>query len=260
MKEEPQHAQRLPLINLKLLDWIINAERDGFTLRSLPVIDYMSQMSGRTSSRRQQAHTTPTYVFELVYQNERESIRQFEEAKSIHGSLMGHHGSSLENFHSIVRFGLDESFGRSSSIFGEGIYFSQDREVAHSFLKQGAHQVSGTQLGSQFGMMTATEVINHPTDVRHASSPPHPSGISLDDSSKPLPPGYLISTSSKLTLTRFLLVFPDSPTPSTSRLVSKEALSWGMIIVYIIVVLIIWWSKSKAGDWQKLGIFGLIRR
>lgn len=249
----PGLLSNLALPPLKLLDWIINSERDGFSLHSIPLTRYLELTAGRTSARRQQAHTLPDYVFEVRYVPGNERSERFDSYKNEFGVIMGHHGSALENFHSIARFGLDESFGRSSSIYGDGIYLSADREVAHSFLKPSAHGLAEMTIGDRIGVLTASEVALSPAEVRHSGSASKPRQSLLDEPQTPLPPGYIISTSSHFVLTRFLLLTSERisvpPVSSTSGLrrylPPKSALPWIIIAIYIAILLIVWYSKGK---------------
>lgn len=206
---------------------------------------------------------------------------RFQEQKERYGALMGHHGSPLENFHSITRFGLDESYGRASSIYGEGIYLSADREVAFSFLQWSKHGLDEnmklSHLGEKLGLMTCTEVIKEPNQVRHDASSPstQPRNALLDPTEEELPPGYIISKSSQLVLTKYLLVFSESTgkqgTSSESQ--DSSAVEQGsqapnsgfdkifcgrasgcrrsvivqclLALVYVFILLSIWYSKGK---------------
>lgn len=181
-------------------------------------------------------------------------MARFESFKEEFGSIMGHHGSALENFHSITRFGLDESFGRSSSIYGDGIYLSSDREVAHSFLKPAMHGIAEMSIGDCIGLLTASEVALAPEEVRHAGSLIKPRQSLLDEQQQALPPGYIVSTSSHYVLTRFLLVTSEristSPTSSAFNfrrlLPSKKLLPWLIIMFYILILVAIWYFKGRS--------------
>lgn len=247
---ETNLLRQLPLSQLRLLDWILCTEREGFTLRTLSVEEYLTRMSGQAPRRRQQTHALPTHVFELVYEDDFAAIREFESEKRQFGCLVGYHGSGLENFHSILRFGFDESFARSSSIYGEGIYLSEDLEVARSFLTLSQHETAGLKcLGDKLGVMASCEVIRHPQDVRHFGSPPPASATILDDSSTPLPKGYIVASSSKHVITRYLLVTSES-TPRTSHAFrfwpSKSITQWLLVMFYLSLILAIWYYKGKS--------------
>lgn len=254
LAENSVHIPRLPLVVLKLLDWIINTERDGFVLVSIPVDAYLRRTAEKTSKRYQQAHTLPDQVFELVYLNDNDRYCQFESEKATLGCLMGHHGSALENFHSILRFGLCESFGRSSSLFGDGIYLSQDREVAHSFLKPSNHGLPGLKhIGDRIGLLTSSEVLLHPREVRHAGSAVSAPSSLLEEPQKQLPTGYIVANSAHCVLNRFLLVSTEvqvSPSGPTQRgcLPSKLVVQWLLIVFYVLILVAVWYFKGKTSN------------
>jgi hypothetical protein len=251
---DPESLRRLPLPSLKLLDWIINTQGDGFTMVSVPVTEYMSRTADKTSRRFQQSHTRPDYVFELQYENESERSRTFEASKQAHGWIVAHHGSALENFHSIARFGLCESFGRSSSLFGEGIYLSQDREVAYSFLKASQHGVRGLSvMGERIGILTASEVILDPAIVRTAASPAAASPSLLDAESKPLPSGYVVANAAHAVRTRYLLISTETPCLSADPRTrafrpSKEVVVTVLVVLYVLGLLLAWYWKKRLGS------------
>ena len=52
----------------------------------------------------------PQFIFELVYSDELE--RKFRSIADSHGVLLAYHGSSVENFHSIIHNGLLNLFNK----------------------------------------------------------------------------------------------------------------------------------------------------
>lgn len=86
----------------------------------------------------------PQLVFKVNYTDDHHSYERFADLVTQHGSILGvyieyelhfylfilnlgFHGSPLENMHSIIRNGLDATFGKEGSLFGEGIYLSEDQ-------------------------------------------------------------------------------------------------------------------------------------
>ena len=47
---------------------------------------------------------SPNYIFEVLHSKENDRI--FQDRQGTSGLLYGYHGSSIENFHSILNFGL----------------------------------------------------------------------------------------------------------------------------------------------------------
>ena len=56
----------------------------------------------------------PQFIFELVYSNEQET--KFLSTAKSHGVLLAYHGSSVENFHSILHNGLLNLFNKVRNV------------------------------------------------------------------------------------------------------------------------------------------------
>ena len=52
----------------------------------------------------------PRFIFELEYNDEQET--KFQEVVGSHGVMLAYHGSSVENFHSIIHNGLLNLFNK----------------------------------------------------------------------------------------------------------------------------------------------------
>ena len=52
----------------------------------------------------------PKFIFELEYNDEQEA--KFQEVVGSHGVMLAYHGSSVENFHSIIHNGLLNLFNK----------------------------------------------------------------------------------------------------------------------------------------------------
>ena len=76
---------------------------------------------------QESARCKPRHIFEVTYADETSS-KLFEETKKEWGMLYAYHGSPLENWNSIVNFGLDKKF-QKMGIFGEGIYLAKNNLV-----------------------------------------------------------------------------------------------------------------------------------
>ena len=56
----------------------------------------------------------PQFIFELVYSDEQET--KFRSTADSHGVLLAYHGSSVENFHSILHNGLLNLFNKVRNV------------------------------------------------------------------------------------------------------------------------------------------------
>ena len=63
-----------------------------------------------TSSNSMTKLEKPQYIFELEYNDEQEA--KFQSSVGSHGIMLAYHGSSVENFHSIIHNGLLNLFNK----------------------------------------------------------------------------------------------------------------------------------------------------
>ena len=86
-----------------------------------------------------------------------EGERVFNAAKEEHGSVFGYHGSSIENWHSILRNGLKNCSGTKLQVngaaYGSGVYISPTASMSLGYSKVGHHMGSSASCAS---LRTAT--------------------------------------------------------------------------------------------------------
>jgi len=108
-----------------LLQWIISSNRSHIV--KLSVDKHVKSMV-----------TAHQYVL-LSAAPEKEVI--FRENKTKHGSCFAYHGSSIENWHSIMRVGLKNASGTSLQVngaaYGSGIYVSPQAATSFGYSKIG---------------------------------------------------------------------------------------------------------------------------
>ena len=88
--------------------------------------DELIRAFGSTLSKWTQSEM-PQFIFELVYSNELET--KFQSIADSHGVLLAYHGSSVENFHSIIHNGLLNLFNKVLVIIQVGNF-----RLVHAFL------------------------------------------------------------------------------------------------------------------------------
>ncbi|ORX60887.1 ADP-ribosylation [Piromyces finnis] len=128
---------------------------------------------------------------------------EFEKLKKEYGSFYAYHGSSFENFHSILHYGLQTNLNKRSA-FGKGIYTSVDLKLSFTFSKgntgRGIKSIIGK--GNQIVAVALCEIIKHP-DIMQKQ---------IDDSGlyDDLPPNeyFIIKNNAHIRVTH-LLVYVD---------------------------------------------------
>ena len=81
-----------------------------FLLFSANMIVFQFNGLGRRSLSKWTRSEKPQFIFELVYSNEQEA--KFQSIAGSHGVFLAYHGSSVENFHSILHNGLLNLFNK----------------------------------------------------------------------------------------------------------------------------------------------------
>lgn len=214
---------------LELLHWVVAFPHSCIQLNAIPLesVDFIP------TDRKD---LIPNYVFEVQYENSK--LEQFETLKASHGSLLGFHGSPFENFHSILRNGFDASFSRPNALFGQGIYFAENLDVASSF--RTPKSLWESSIGPQASMIAVCEVVKHPTFMKEGYDI---SQVGLWDESK-IPKGYIVATSQSILKIRYVLVYTHAQNSISSKSNRKWTFWVLLIVIYIAFLLCLYISKS----------------
>lgn len=153
------------------------AEWDNYNIVLLFQFDELvSKVSGSSISSSTQSEK-PQFIFELEYNDEQEI--KFQNTIGSHGVMLAYHGSSVENFHSIIHNGLLNLFNKvfpvnrlnnkliflspyQTSAFGEGTYLSTELSVCLNWSPNGAlwpHSL----LPHTVSCVAVCEVVSHPS-------------------------------------------------------------------------------------------------
>eukprot|EP01126_Amoeba_proteus_P047357 TRINITY_DN5399_c0_g1_i10.p1 TRINITY_DN5399_c0_g1~~TRINITY_DN5399_c0_g1_i10.p1 ORF type:complete len:365 (+),score=52.57 TRINITY_DN5399_c0_g1_i10:488-1582(+) len=228
----------LPLPALKLLSWVIDSQNnEEFKLRQIPLEQY--QRETMNIDAKQSKYSDPVYIFKVDYTDQHHSYPIFKRAKDEFNFTIGFHGSPFENFHSILRNGLDATFGKEA-LFGDGIYLSSDRDVAFSFLKSAKNFSKNSILGERLGCLVCAEVACKPGVVRLSKEEALTRGLA-GNMDKILPKGYIVSEENDYVLVKYLLLYKDfqSTTPKQSRNICQY-----IALFYIFILISLWMVRS----------------
>jgi len=230
----------LPLSALKLLSWIVDPPfYEEFDLVQISLDQYREETMNIDSKQSQ--YSDPAYVFKAVYTHEHHSSPAFEKAKEEFGSTIGFHGSPFENFHSILRNGLDSTFGKETSLYGEGIYLSSDRDVAFSFLKNAKNFAKNSILGDRLGCLVCAEVACNPKAVR--ISPEEAKLRNLPENTDPqLPKGYIVVGENDYVCIKYILLYKNFGVFTEQG--KKVNICKYLAVFYVAVLLALWMMRS----------------
>uniref|UniRef100_A0A6B2LAY4 Poly [ADP-ribose] polymerase n=1 Tax=Arcella intermedia TaxID=1963864 RepID=A0A6B2LAY4_9EUKA len=233
---KPNSLANLPSQMLSMVGWVVDSVcTDGFSFKKISLEQYKNETAGVDS--KQSKFSDPNHIFKVEYEEDHPSLEQWKEQKEKHGVTLGFHGSAFENFHSILRNGLDNFFRKETSLFGEGIYLSEDRDVAFSFLKFGRNSYKNTKFGDQVGCIVCGEVIKNPKHVRLSDEKKENSGgIHISEKSK-LPKGYIVVENNKYVQIRYLLVYENFVSKTKKRNICEMvALVYAVLLIILIVL------------------------
>lgn len=229
----------LPLKALRLLSFIVDTEYyDELKLTHISLEQYASETSGIDS--KQSISSNPNYVIKIEYGEQHHTSKTFNKLKNSFGSIMGFHGSPLENFYSIVRNGLDHTYGKETSLFGDGIYLSQDRDVAFSFLKPGPNCYSHSVYGARMGCIVCAEVACKPKVVRLSKETNSLTGLTID-SDESLPKGYIVSEENECVQAKYILIYNNFSTHTKT----KNNVCVMIAVLYVLFLIALWVMKSQ---------------
>ena len=124
----------------------------------------------------------PDLIFELSSNHSSPNESKWQALARGRNCFYAYHGSKLENFHSIINYGLQQHFNKvfnfkfiivfivlynsffQNSLFGQGIYLSSELSVSLSY-SPNSYSWGRSMLGSQLSCVALCEIIDHP-DVK----------------------------------------------------------------------------------------------
>jgi hypothetical protein len=142
-----------------LLRWMIKTE-EKFTIKY--VEKKHETLRSLVSLNTIPSYTRPDHIFQITYKD----TEIFDSEAKKYGVITGFHGSSLENWYSILYNSLQNYSHtkkmKNGAAFGDGVYFCEDISVAHDFLVPGTSW-RHSNLGKKIGCVCVSDIIKHPT-------------------------------------------------------------------------------------------------
>ncbi|XP_076624697.1 protein mono-ADP-ribosyltransferase PARP16-like [Colletes latitarsis] len=164
----------------------------------------------------------PNLIFQVAYAKQSTSENKWKTIAQGHTTFYAYHGSRLENFHSIIHYGLQQTMCKES-LFGKGIYLSSKLSVSLPYSPVG-YGWGGSILGSEMSCIALCELINH-VDVKTGDSDNSARNMIENSVDSKLPNKYYLVTNSELVRVRYLLVY--SQQDQTRRCTdNKGLLAW----------------------------------
>ncbi|KAK0080504.1 hypothetical protein PV325_013838 [Microctonus aethiopoides] len=145
----------------------------------------------------------PNLIFQVVSPNQSTKEERWKATTQSHSTFFAYHGSRLENFHSIVHYGIQQHMSKNG-IFGTGIYLSSELGVSLRWSPVG-YGWGGSMLGSEISCIALCELVNHP-DVKKGDSDDANNSVRMAIGKK-IPNKYYLAINSDLVRVRYLLVY-----------------------------------------------------
>ncbi|XP_031782737.1 protein mono-ADP-ribosyltransferase PARP16 [Nasonia vitripennis] len=185
---------------IELLFWVLIRLKD-LHIKSISK-DCHESVLKRVNS--QMAVAVPNLIFQIASAKSSASEDRWRELAKGHSTFYAYHGSRLENFHSIIHYGLQQHMCKKS-LFGKGIYLSSELGVSLPYSPVG-YGWGGSILGSDLSCIALCEIINHP-DVKIGDTDDRTRNIAPESIGGKVPNKYCLVLNNDLVRIRYLLVY-----------------------------------------------------
>ncbi|XP_024946806.1 mono [ADP-ribose] polymerase PARP16 isoform X2 [Cephus cinctus] len=185
---------------IDLLYWVLIRLRDPY-IKSVNKDCFESVLQKVPSEMKA---TPPNLIFQIASAKQSTSEEKWKNAAQGHSTFYAYHGSRLENFHSIIHYGLQQNMCKTA-LFGKGIYLSSELGVSLPYSPVG-YGWGGSVLGSELSCVALCELINHP-DVKQGNSGDTSRNRVVDSAGGKVPNKYYLVINSELVRIRYLLVY-----------------------------------------------------
>ncbi|XP_078039029.1 protein mono-ADP-ribosyltransferase PARP16-like isoform X2 [Augochlora pura] len=194
---------------IDLLYWVLIRLRD-------PTIKTISKNSYESILRKVPSELSvaaPNLIFHVASAKQSASEEKWKTIAQGCRTFYAYHGSRLENFHSIIHYGLQQSMCKKS-LFGKGIYLASELSATlpHSPVGYGW---GGSVLGSEMNCIALCELVNH-VDVKSKDTEGTVQTVPKDSADQAASNKYYTLTNSELVRVRYLLVYSQAVQTSRS--------------------------------------------
>ncbi|XP_057324159.1 protein mono-ADP-ribosyltransferase PARP16 [Microplitis mediator] len=184
---------------IDLLHWVLVGLRDPH-IKSVDKNSYESIMNKVPS---QLAVKKPNLIFQLVSPNESSREERWKNALRGRSTFHAYHGSRLDNFHSIIHYGIQQHMSQNG-LFGKGIYLSSELEVSLHWAPSG-YGWGGSMLGRELSCIALCELVDHP-DIKKGDTEELSNTLKVAVGKK-VPNKYYLALNSDLVRIRYILVY-----------------------------------------------------
>ncbi|KAI5640550.1 poly(ADP-ribose) polymerase catalytic domain-containing protein [Phthorimaea operculella] len=208
---------------LDLLFYVLVRLKDP-SLKTIPPEQHESILS---SAHSMHAAPKPQHIFQVVSSLKSTNEMKWKELAKNHNVFYAYHGNRLENFYTILNFGLQQHLNKTT-VLGNGVYLSPELSVILPY-SHGGFGWGASVVGGHLSCVAMCEVIDAPEGI-NCQRPVTNEGDAIQEKNKPMPeqgegpmtPHYLV-TNCDLVRVRYLIVYAKQPTsirfsaPSNNR-------------------------------------------
>lgn len=185
---------------IELLYWVLVRLRDPY-IKSVNKECYKTVLRSVPS---EMPVAMPNLIFQVTSTKQSVGEERWKTLAQGHPTFYAYHGSRLENFHSIIHYGLHQSMCKKL-MFGKGIYLSSELGISLPYSPVG-YGWGGSILGSDMSCVALCELINHP-DVKIGDSRDNGRIMTVNVAGESVPNKYYLVTNNEMVRVRYLLVY-----------------------------------------------------
>lgn len=228
---------------IDLLYWVLVHLKD-VRMQSVPKSEFESVLQ---CVHCETAAPAPDLIFQLVRSPHGKNEMRWQNVSKGHNTLFAFHGSRLDNFHSILHYGLQQHLNKNS-LFGRGIYLSSELSVSLPYSSMG-YSWGRSVVGSDLSCVALCEVVDHP-DVKCQDSGKARS-LAKDSIGGEVPQKYYVVMNSDLVKVRYLLVYSKF-TPRSDAAANGTWIGWlrqhkvlTFLFGYVLLLALIGFSNNR---------------
>lgn len=185
----------------------------------------------------------PDYVFKIHHCMKNDL--SFKKRAGKKGIISAFHGSHVDNFFSILKFGLQQHFStEKETIFGKGIYLSSELSISAHFSPYG-QTWKKCSIGSSHSIIAICDIINDVDKVKCKDSK-HKGRSINENSTGEIPEKYFIVTDNEMVQLRYLMVYKKK---KLGKSCFFSNIYWMSLVLYFLMLLFI---GSRGISWIKM--------
>ncbi|ELU02619.1 hypothetical protein CAPTEDRAFT_64398, partial [Capitella teleta] len=203
--------------------------------------DMFSEIKRLIGQSASSTTASPHFIFEIIHH--KSSSEKFNDLRGGRDLIYACHGSRLENFHSILHYGLQGHLNKNA-LFGEGTYLSAELSVCFPFAPTGTSW-NRSLLGEKLSCIAVCEIIDDDSVYCHLKSQSFllilKSKIITGSPGGEVPEKYYVVRNNEVMRVKYLLIYAEKKPkkPSFKRSVVHWLFHHKFAVIMILYALIL---------------------